>query len=267
MPPALPKITVVTPSLNQAGFLERSIRSVLDQGYPNLEYLILDAGSTDGSVEIIRRYADRIDYWTSAPDGGQSAAINAGWSRGSGEIVAWLNSDDYYLPGALHWVGEYLAARPEVLVAYGRAELVDSHGAVIDHVGWPYSRRTMVMSHNVLPQPATFIRREALERVGMLDESLHYVMDMELWLRIGRLREPAFVDRLLAGMTRHPDAKTTRGRSSMAEERWQVRLRYASGPEVPILLAGQIASRVLHRLPGGVRGLADRARRLDTRQG
>ena len=264
---ASPSFTVVTPSLDQAQFLERSIRSVVDQGYPDLEYFVMDSGSTDGSVEIIERYADRIDYWVSAPDGGQSAAINAGWSRGSGEIVAWLNSDDYYLPGTLATIGAYLQAHPEVFVVYGRCDIVDRGGEVLDRVGEPYRRRTMVMSHNVIPQPATFIRREALDRVGMLDESLHYVMDMELFLRAGRIRAPRFIDQTLAGMTRHPDAKTSRGRSGMARERWQVRLQYARPAEVPLLRAGQLASLAFHALPDGIRDATDRLRRLDLRTG
>ncbi len=262
-----PSFTIVTPSLNQGQFLERTIRSVIGQGYPNLEYFVMDAGSTDRSVDIIMRYADRIDYWVSEPDGGQSAAINAGWSRGSGEIVAWLNSDDYYLPGSLAAVAAYLQAHPDVMIVYGRGEVVDRQGEVLDQFGEPYSRRTMVMSHNVIPQPAAFIRREALDRVGMLDESLHYVMDMELFLRVGRIKAPRFLDQTLAGMTRHPDAKTSRGRSGMARERWQVRLRYARPAEVPLLRAGQIASRAFHSLPDWIRDATDRLRRLDLRTG
>jgi glycosyltransferase involved in cell wall biosynthesis len=262
-----PRFTVVTPSLNQVRFIERSIRSVVDQGYPNLEYFVMDAGSTDGSVDVIKRYADRIDYWVSAPDGGQSAAINAGWSRGSGEIVAWLNSDDFYLPGSLATVAAYMQAHPDVMVVYGKCEIVDRDGEVLDVVGEPYRRRTMVMSRNVIPQPATFIRREALDAVGMLDESLDFVMDMELFLRVGQIRAPRFLDETFAGMTRHPDAKTSRGRIGMSRERWAIRLRYARGAEIPILWIGHAMSRLLHALPDGVRDATDRLRRLDLRTG
>ena len=110
---SLPRITVVTPSFNQARYLDRTIRSVLDQGYPNLEYMVLDAGSTDGSLDIIKRYSDRLDYWRSGPDNGQSAAVNEGWQRASGEVMAWLNSDDFYLPGALDFVGNHFRVHPE----------------------------------------------------------------------------------------------------------------------------------------------------------
>src|SRR3954470_24829882 len=116
-----PTMTIVTPSLNQGLYLERTIRSVIDQAYPRLEYFVMDAGSTDDSVDIIKRYADRIDYWVSQPDAGQSAAINAGWARGSGEIVAWLNSDDYYMPGTLASIAKYMHAHRGTMVAYGRA--------------------------------------------------------------------------------------------------------------------------------------------------
>src|SRR5687767_5199473 len=105
----LPVISLVTPSLNQASFLERAIRSVIEQNYPNLEYIVMDGGSTDGSVDIIEEYSDRLAYWVSEPDGGQSAAINAGWSRSSGNVLAWLNSDDYLLPGTLQWPGQFFA--------------------------------------------------------------------------------------------------------------------------------------------------------------
>ena len=179
------------------------------------------------------------------------AAINAGWSRGSGQIVAWLNSDDFYLPGSLATVGAYLAAHPDVMVVYGRCDIVDRGGEVLDRVGEPYRSPDDGHVAQRHPQPAAFIRREALDRVGMLDVSLHYVMDMEALLRVGRIRAPRFIDETLAGMTRHPDAKTSRGRGGMAGERWQVRLRYARPAEVPLLRAGQLYLACSNRFPRG----------------
>ena len=131
----LPSITVVTPSFNQARFLERTIRSVLDQGYAQLEYLILDGGSSDGSTDIIRAYESHLAYWISEPDDGQSAAVNAGWRRASGEILGWLNSDDFYLPGTLQFVGEFFAAHPDVAFLYGTCDVVDEAGRKLRQVG------------------------------------------------------------------------------------------------------------------------------------
>ena len=180
----LPRITIVTPSYQQASFLDGTIQSVVDQAYPALEYFVYDGGSTDGSAEIIAARSDVIDYWQSRPDGGQSAAINAGWARATGEILGWLNSDDRLAAGALRRVGQLFAEHPEIDLIYGRMDLVDPDGRVLGTLGEPYRRRTMLSSRNVVPQPAAFVRRSAFERVGPLDPSLRYVMDLDLWLRL-----------------------------------------------------------------------------------
>lgn len=249
MQETLPTITVVTPSFNQGAYLERTIRSVLDQEYPNLEYFVMDGGSTDGSVEIIRRYADRLDYWQSGPDGGQTAAINAGWRRAHGEILCWLNSDDYYLPRALHFIGRYMAAHPDLWVAYGSWEAVDETGHHLNYAGRPFNRRLMILSQNCIPQPSAFIRREAIDAVGYLDENLHYTMDLDLFMRIARHQTPAFVSRPLAAATRHAAAKTVREGDAMARERYLVRRRFARASELPLLLLQPYASRVYQALP------------------
>ena len=161
----LPSITVVTPSFNQGRFLERTILSVLDQAYPALEYFVMDGGSTDDSVDIIRRYAHRLDHWASQPDGGQTAAINTGWRMARGEILCWLNSDDYYLPGTLRFVGEYMREHPEEWVVYGSWEAVDDAGRRLNYAGRPFAHSRMILSQNCIPQPAAFIRREAIDEV------------------------------------------------------------------------------------------------------
>ena len=245
----MPRITVVTPSFNQAQYLERTIRSVLEQDYPALEYMVLDAGSSDGSREIIERYADRLDYWRSAPDAGQSAAINEGWRRATGEILAWLNSDDYYLPGTLRFVGEYFRDHPDEWVVYGSWEAVDDQGRRLNYAGSRFARRTMIVSRNTIPQPSSFLHREALDAVGLLDESLRYTMDLDLFLRIARLRTPRFVSRPLAAATVHPAAKTYSQRDAMARERYEVRRRYARGLEVPLVMLQPLQSRLFHALP------------------
>ena len=258
--PDLPTITVVTPSYNQGAYLERTIRSVLAQAYPRLQYIIMDGGSTDNSVDIIKAYASGIDFWQSRPDGGQSAAINAGWRRATGEILAWLNSDDYYLPGTLEFVGEYFATHPDVWVAYGSWEAVDPEGGHLHFAGRPFSRRLMILSQNCIPQPSSFIRRKAIMTVGYLNEDLRYVMDLDLFLRTARYQRPVFLGRTLARATFHPDAKTTRDRDKMARERYVVRRKYASPLELPLVLAQPVVSRLYHSLPAPARHLADAVR-------
>jgi glycosyltransferase involved in cell wall biosynthesis len=260
MSPRLPRISVVTPSFNQAAFLERTIRSVLDQEYPNLEYMVMDGGSTDASTDIIARYADSIDYWISEPDGGQSAAINAGWQRATGDILCWLNSDDYYLPGALRFVGEYFNDHPDCWVVYGSWEAVDELGQHLHFAGSPFSRRTLILSRNTIPQPSAFISRQAIETVGMLNEGLRYTMDLDLFLRIADHRSPQFVGKPLAAATAHPAAKTFGERDAMAQERFEVRKRYARGIERPLVALQPLQSRVFHALPPCVRSVINQIR-------
>ncbi len=255
-----PSIAVVTPSLDQADFLERTIRSVLDQGYPGLEYLVLDGGSSDGSVEIIRRYADRLAYWASGPDGGQAAAVNDGWRRSSGDILGWINSDDWYLPGALATVATAFAEHPEVDVVYGRCRVVGPDGGELGEVGEPFDRRTMLVARDLVPQPSAFIRRAAVERVGPLDERLRYSLDYDLFIRLTLDRPPLFVPDVLAAFTVHPTAKTTRDRARARRETYAVRLRYVHGPDRLRVLADAASSRVLHALPASARAVLDRAR-------
>lgn len=266
MSDVLPSITVVTPSFNQAHFLERTIQSVLSQDYPRLEYLVMDGGSTDGSVEIIKRYADRIDYWQSKPDGGQTAAVNAGWRRGHGEVLCFLNSDDYYLPGALRYVGEFMQAHPEIWVAYGSGDAVDEEGRHLYYTGWPFSRRMMILSQNCVPQASSFVRRDAIEAVGYMNESLHYTMDLELFLRIADHQLPRFLSRTLSGATVHRDAKTVRDRDHMARERYLVRRRFARPAELPLVLLQPLASRLYHAMPSSVRRAVNRLRPGRTRR-
>ena len=249
----LPLITVVTPSFQQAVFLERTIRSVLDQAYPRLEYIVMDGGSTDGSVEIIKRYAGELLYWQSQPDGGQTAAINAGWRRGHGEVLAWLNSDDYYLPETLRFAGEYFRDHPETWVMYGGMQLVDAAGLPLGFTGEPFRRRTMITSRDLIPQPSAFIRRAAIDQVGEMDETLRYVMDLELFLRIAEHSTPVYVPRLLSAQTVHPDAKTVKDRWPMGDERYRIKLRYAHGLERVYVRIQPIQSRVYHRLPQPLR--------------
>ncbi len=185
MSETLPRVSIVTPSFNQVNFLEQTIRSVLEQNYPNIEYLILDGGSTDGSVEIIRKYQNHLAYWVSQPDNGQAAAINAGWRRSTGEIIAWLNSDDTYEPGAISAVIQVFSMHPDVDVVVGDCAVIDSSGGFLRHLPASDFNLAGILAGNSLPQQGVFLRRAAVEKAGWLDSSLHYVFDWALWLVLG----------------------------------------------------------------------------------
>jgi len=207
----LPKISVITPSYNQGKFLEKTILSVLEQGYPNLEYIIIDGGSTDESVEIIRKYQDRLAWWVSEPDRGQSHAINKGFARATGEIFGWLNSDDWYHPGALQAVAAAFAANPEAGAVVGAGDYVDETGTVIDlNVPRGISLDSIYSWFDeYFWQPSCFFTREAWVQCGPLDESLVYAMDLDLWIRIAKKYEFAVIETMLSSSLKHPDAKTT----------------------------------------------------------
>lgn len=185
-----PLVSVVTPSYNQAAFLEETMRSVLEQDYPAIEYIVIDGGSTDGSVEIIRRYADRLAYWVSEPDRGQADAINKGWARCTGEIIAFLNSDDYYLPGAIRTVVRAFQENPDAGMVCGQARWITDTGVPVqtsrfyidaEQEGWALLD---LENQTSVPQPAAFVRRSAVEKVGMLDPSFHFSLDGEFFIRI-----------------------------------------------------------------------------------
>ena len=174
---SLPRVSIVTPSFNQAAFLEETIQSVLSQDYPELDYIVIDGGSTDGSVEIIEQYADRLAYWTSEKDSGQADAINKGLARTTGEIVAWLNSDDTYLPGAIHAAVEALQANPECGLVYGDVLAVDGQGQPTNLIRYEDWGLDGLLQFKIIGQPAVFMRREALAKAGELDTSFHFLLD------------------------------------------------------------------------------------------
>jgi glycosyltransferase involved in cell wall biosynthesis len=180
-----PRVSIVTPSYNQGQFIEETIRSVLLQGYPALEYIVVDGGSDDGSAEIIRRYEPWLAYWVSEPDGGQSDAINKGWRRARGEIVAWLNSDDVYCPGAMRTAVEYLVANADVDLVYGDCNCIGPQGEFLGvKKGWKFDLKRQLSGRNLVLQPSSFFRRSTLNLAGELDVGLRYMMDYDLWARM-----------------------------------------------------------------------------------
>jgi FkbM family methyltransferase len=256
-----PTMALVTPSFRQARFLGRTIDSVLQQEYPALEYFVQDGGSNDGSVEVLQAYGDRLTGWVSAPDGGQSQAINAGFARTRGDIMAWLNSDDLLLPGALAIVGEYFEANPQVDVVYGHRILIDEEDREIGRWVLPPHSDAVLSWADFVPQETLFWRRSLWEKVGGIDESFRFAMDWDLLLRFRdagarMVRLPHF----LGAFRIHEAQKTSAaihevGTEEMARLRRRVHGRDVSYPEirralVPYILRhlqSDLASRIQRR--------------------
>ena len=207
MTSSLPRVSIVTPSFKQAVFLEDTIQSVLSQDYPNLEYIIIDGGSTDGSVEIIEKYADRLTYWVSEKDAGQADAINKGLERVTGDVVAWLNSDDIYLPGTIHAAVKALEANLDCGMVYGDVQSVDAKGQPLNLTRYDDWGLDDLLSFKIIGQPAVFMRRSVLEKAGALDTHFHFLLDHQLWVRMANLADMKYVPEKWAAARYHEAAK------------------------------------------------------------
>lgn len=231
----LPSISLVTPSYNQGSTIQETIESVLGQDYPGLEYFVADGGSKDETVAILQSYGEQFQ-WVSEPDRGQSHAINKGWGRSQGEIIAWLNSDDLLAPGALPAVGRFFAEHPEIDGLYGDCDYIDGSGEWLSaYPTEPFDYPKLVASTiNYLPQPASFLRRRVLETAGGVDEALHYVMDFDLWLRAGLQHSFAYLPVRLASLRVYGAAKSVAGLDRMGDELVQIYRAYFQRPDLPV---------------------------------
>lgn len=213
-----PCISLVTPSLNQGQFLEETIRSVLLQGYPDLEYIIIDGGSFDSSLKIIDKYKKWITYWVSEPDNGQSNAINKGLSRGSGDIFAYINSDDYYEPGAFEIIAPFFTAGRDIPLLAGECVILSKKNKQVFKPYWPKNLIQLIYGSS-LPQPATFWTKRIYELVGGFNENLHYCFDAEFFLKIG-IQDimPAMIRKKLAYFRYHETNKSNTQRFGFCED-------------------------------------------------
>jgi glycosyltransferase involved in cell wall biosynthesis len=240
-----PLVSIITPSYNQAQFLEATIRSVLEQDYPNVEYIIIDGGSTDGSIEIIKRYADRLTKWVSEPDTGQTDAINKGFGMATGEIMAWLNSDDTYRLGAIAEAVKFLLDNPEVGMVYGDAYYIDEADRILAHYpSGTTDHKGLRRGVNTIPQQTMFFRSRLWKMVGPLDPSFYYAMDYDLWVRISAVSPIAYHPRLWANFRLQGDSKSL----TEAHRCWpeMMRVHFRDGGSVfSILFAKYILRRIL----------------------
>jgi len=220
----LPRISIITPSYNQGEYIRETIESVLGQGYPDFEYIVIDGGSTDSTLSILKEYGKRIN-WVSEKDRGQSHAINKGLKKATGEIIGFLNSDDIYEPGALLKVGAYFSQHPESAWITGKCRTVNEKGVEIRRGVtfyknvWLVTRsRTLLMILNYISQPATFWRREVIERIGFFDENRIFAMDYDYWLRVGKHYDLKFLNTYLANFRVHSSSKAGSSANALLDD-------------------------------------------------
>lgn len=214
-------VSIITPSFNQAAYLEQTLRSVLEQDHPQLEYLVIDGGSTDGSDSIIRRYESRLAWWVSERDRGQAEAINKGLDRARGELVAWLNSDDYYLPGAVRAAVAAFEEHPQAALIYGNMLAVDQTGAVINRLTYRPLTLEDLMCFQIIGQPAVFMRRSALGELR-LDPAYHLLLDHHLWIRLACRGKILHVDQVWSAARYHAAAKNRARAAEFGAEAFRI---------------------------------------------
>ena len=222
----LPKISIVTVSYNQAEFIEQNILSVINQNYPNVEHIIIDAGSTDGTVEILKKYDKHIN-WISEPDNGQSDGLNKGFKKATGDIIGWINSDDNLSDNSLIKVGKFFEDNPNEIAVIGNQAFIDENSNFLRVVKSQTYTYDFVLNHaRGITQNSTFFKKEVFDKIGYLNESLHYAMDTDLFIRIASLKDIPYIDETLAEFRIQPNTKTAEGSHKFAMELLKIRKSY-----------------------------------------
>src|SRR5215211_3082459 len=198
------------------------MQSVLEQDYPNIEYIVVDGGSADSSVEVIKEYADRLAYWVSEKDSGQAEAINKGFARASGEILAWLNSDDYYMLNTISVVVRCFEQNPDVVMLYGDMLAVDGEGQITNVLKYKQLTLEDLLCFQIIGQPSVFFRRSALEKTGLLDTSFHFMLDHHLWIRLAQQGRILHVPQVWSAARDHPQAKNRARAAEFGREAFRV---------------------------------------------
>ena len=215
-------VSIVSPSYNQARYLETTIQSVLAQDYARIEYIVVDGGSKDGSVELIKKYQSRLAYWVSEEDNGQADAINKGLARAGGEILAWLNSDDYYLPNTISEAVKIFEENPDVVMVYGNMLAVDEHGQTINLLKYRQLSMEDLVCFQIIGQPAAFFRRAAYEKTGGLDTTFNYLLDHHLWIRLAEQGKILHVPQTWAAARYHAEAKNRAKAAEFGREAFRI---------------------------------------------
>ncbi len=215
-------VSIITPSYNQAKYLEQTILSVLNQDHPHIEYIVVDGASTDGSVEVINQYASKLAHWESVKDHGQADAINKGFARATGEIVAWLNSDDYYLPGTISAAVKVFEENPEAVLVYGNMLAVDENGKTFNTLNYKQLTLEDLMCFQIIGQPAVFMRRSALQKTSGLDLTFHFLLDHLLWIQLAKHGRILHINETWSAARYHSEAKNVAKAAEFGREAFRI---------------------------------------------